>query len=124
MRSHPKNGIYSCQMRLLGGTPYMYYRVSRISDTAGQEDYEHVRPLAYPDTDVVFIAFSVVERASFENVKKAWWVEKEKYMKKARVRFMDMCHFYQRYYHNTYIGIIHHVSCVGPTHWYKDGLGR
>ena len=25
MRSHPKNDIYSCQMRLLGGSPYMYF---------------------------------------------------------------------------------------------------
>ena len=29
-------------------------------DTAGQEAYDRLRPLAYPDTDVVLICFSTV----------------------------------------------------------------
>jgi len=41
-------------------------------DTAGQEDYDRLRPLSYPQTDVFLVCFSVISRASFENVKTKW----------------------------------------------------
>ena len=44
-------------------------------DTAGQEDYDRLRPLAYPQTDVFLICFSLVDPASFENVKTKWYPE-------------------------------------------------
>lgn len=44
-------------------------------DTAGQEDYDRLRPLSYPQTDVFLICFSLVSRASFENVKSKWLPE-------------------------------------------------
>lgn len=44
-------------------------------DTAGQEDYDRLRPLTYPGTDVFLVAFSVVSPASFENVKAKWLPE-------------------------------------------------
>ncbi len=40
-----------------------------LFDTAGQEDYDRLRPLSYPQTDVFLVCFSVVAPASFENVK-------------------------------------------------------
>jgi len=44
-------------------------------DTAGQEDYDRLRPLSYPQTDVFLIAFSIISPQSFENVKSKWFPE-------------------------------------------------
>jgi len=44
-------------------------------DTAGQEDYDRLRPLSYPQTDVFFICYSVISRTSFENVASKWYLE-------------------------------------------------
>jgi small GTP-binding protein len=41
----------------------------------GQEDYDRMRPLAYPQTDVAILAFSVVNPASFERIKDKWFPE-------------------------------------------------
>ncbi|KAH3759042.1 rho family protein [Pelomyxa schiedti] len=41
-------------------------------DTAGQEEYNRVRPLAYPKSDIIIICFSVVTLSSFENVTEKW----------------------------------------------------
>lgn len=44
-------------------------------DTAGQEEYDRLRPLSYPQTDIFLICFSVVEPSSFQNVKNKWMPE-------------------------------------------------
>jgi Ras-related C3 botulinum toxin substrate 1 len=44
-------------------------------DTAGQEDYDRLRPLSYPQTDVFLIFFSLVKPESFDNVKTKWYPE-------------------------------------------------
>lgn len=36
---------------------------------SGQEDYDRLRPLSYPQTDVFLVCFSVVSPSSYENVK-------------------------------------------------------
>ena len=50
---------------MIGGEPYTL----GLFDTAGQEDYDRLRPLSYPQTDVFLVCFSVVSPSSFENVK-------------------------------------------------------
>eukprot|EP00300_Choanocystis_sp_HF-7_P023845 c25230_g1_i1.p1 GENE.c25230_g1_i1~~c25230_g1_i1.p1 ORF type:complete len:195 (-),score=47.76 c25230_g1_i1:108-692(-) len=41
-------------------------------DTAGQEDYDRLRPLSYPQTDIFLVCFSVISRSSYDNVKTKW----------------------------------------------------
>lgn len=38
-------------------------------DTAGQEEYDRLRPLSYPESDVILIVFSVDFPTSLENVR-------------------------------------------------------
>ena len=49
---------------MIGGEPYTL----GLFDTAGQEDYDRLRPLSYPQTDVFLVCFSVDNRDSFDNV--------------------------------------------------------
>lgn len=60
--------IYLCR---IGDEPYTL----GLFDTAGQEDYDRLRPLSYPQTDVFLVCFSVTSPASFENVREKWFPE-------------------------------------------------
>ncbi|KAK9466350.1 small GTPase superfamily [Lipomyces arxii] len=41
-------------------------------DTAGQEDYDRLRPLSYPDANVILICFSIDSPDSLDNVQEKW----------------------------------------------------
>jgi cell division control protein 42 len=61
----------------VGHTCSFFYSSPSIlrRDVLGQEDYDHLRPLSYPQTDVFLVCFSVTSPASFENVKEKWFPE-------------------------------------------------
>lgn len=44
-------------------------------DTAGQEDYDRLRPLSYPQTDVFLLCFSVISHNSLGNIESKWYPE-------------------------------------------------
>jgi Rho family protein len=44
-------------------------------DTAGQEEYDRLRPLSYPESNVILIVFSVDFPTSLENVLDKWYPE-------------------------------------------------
>ncbi|KAI3744872.1 hypothetical protein L1987_57968 [Smallanthus sonchifolius] len=48
-------------------------------DTAGQEDYNRLRPLSYRGADVFLLAFSLISRPSYENISKKWISELRHY---------------------------------------------
>ncbi|CAK9296319.1 unnamed protein product [Gordionus sp. m RMFG-2023] len=53
---------------IVGGVPVNL----GLWDTAGQEDYDRLRPLSYPQTDVFIVCFSVVSHSSYDNVLNKW----------------------------------------------------
>jgi len=48
-------------------------------DTAGQEDYDKLRCLSYPQTDVFLVVFSCISPASLHNVEHKWIPEIQHY---------------------------------------------
>ncbi|XP_021907728.1 rac-like GTP-binding protein RAC13 [Carica papaya] len=48
-------------------------------DTAGQEDYNRLRPLSYRGADVFLLAFSLISKPSYENIHKKWVPELKQY---------------------------------------------
>ena len=49
-----------------------------MCDTPGQDDFDTLRPLVYPNTDVFLLCFSVVSPSSFLNIKEKWIPEIKK----------------------------------------------
>ena len=65
---------YETQMEVHGRT----YQLT-LCDTAGQEDYDTLRPLSYRGTDVFLLCFCVSSWNSFENVSQRWIPELQKH---------------------------------------------
>lgn len=66
---------YTAQMKRDGGLVLLH-----LWDTAGQEDYDRLRPLSYPGADVVLLCFSTISTASFEAIKEKWAPEIHHYI--------------------------------------------
>ncbi|KAN0045538.1 hypothetical protein ACTA71_005916 [Dictyostelium dimigraforme] len=48
-------------------------------DTSALEEHDRLRPLSYPQTDVIIVCFSIDSPKSFENVSKKWILEIREY---------------------------------------------
>jgi len=46
---------------------------------SGQEDYDRLRPLSYPNASVFLLCFAVSSRTSFGNIREKWHRELTKY---------------------------------------------
>ena len=69
--SFPRPGEYI--QRAFDSCVYPYLTNGlRLWDTAGGEDYDRLRPLSYPQTDVFLVCYSIISRTSYENVKTKW----------------------------------------------------
>ncbi|XP_074741247.1 rho-related GTP-binding protein RhoD [Strix uralensis] len=55
----------------VGGKSVMIH----LWDTAGQEDYDRLRPLSYSDANVVLICFDVTNPHSYDNILTKWYPE-------------------------------------------------
>uniref|UniRef100_A0A3Q0SPU4 Rho-related GTP-binding protein RhoG n=1 Tax=Amphilophus citrinellus TaxID=61819 RepID=A0A3Q0SPU4_AMPCI len=44
----------------------------KVCDTSGHDDYDRLRPLSYPQTDVFLVCFSTVSPSTVDNVKEKW----------------------------------------------------
>ncbi|KAK0419038.1 hypothetical protein QR680_013917 [Steinernema hermaphroditum] len=51
-----------------------------LFDTAGQEDYAHLRRLSYPQTNVFLLCFSLIDPNSLERCRSVWINEIRKYV--------------------------------------------
>ncbi|XP_071963485.1 cell division control protein 42 homolog [Antedon mediterranea] len=57
----------------------------QLCDTAGQDDFDTLRPLCYPQTDVFLLCFSVVSPTSYTNVLEKWFPEVHRHCPKTPI---------------------------------------
>jgi Ras-related C3 botulinum toxin substrate 1 len=67
-------GEYSANMHVRG-VPITL----SLWDTAGQEEYDRLRPLSYPQTDIFLLCFAVNSRSTFDNIESKWIPELRKH---------------------------------------------
>ena len=54
-------------------------------DTAGQGDYDRLRHLSYPNTDVILMCFSIDSPDSLENILAKWFPEAKHFRPKVPI---------------------------------------
>ncbi|KAJ1153934.1 hypothetical protein NDU88_006692 [Pleurodeles waltl] len=57
----------------------------QLCDTAGQDEFDKLRPLCYTSTDIFLLCFSVVSPSSFQNVGEKWVPEIRRHCPKAPI---------------------------------------
>jgi len=66
---------YTAQMKREGEVILLH-----LWDTAGQEDYDRLRPLSYPGADVLLLCFSTISKASYDAIREKWAPEVHHYV--------------------------------------------
>lgn len=54
-------------------------------DTAGQDDYDTIRPLSYRETDLVMICYTIENKKNLSNIEHKWLLEVKNYCQNAVV---------------------------------------
>ncbi|XP_056327094.1 ras homolog family member Ua [Danio aesculapii] len=57
----------------------------QLCDTAGQDEFDKLRPLCYTNADVFLLCFSVVSPSSFQNVREKWVPEIRRHCPRAPI---------------------------------------
>lgn len=60
-------------------------------DTAGQEEYDELRPMSYNNTDVFIVCYSVVSKNSYRNVIEKWMPELRTHAKDPKKLRVILC---------------------------------
>lgn len=61
---------------LASGTPQVRFAaLAALNSSSGQEEYDRLRPLSYPQTDVFLLVFNVAATASLDSCVFKWWPE-------------------------------------------------
>ena len=62
-------------------TVFDWYKTNnfKLWDMAGDASLHSLRYLSYPKTDIILLTFSVINKASYLNVKNKWFTELKKY---------------------------------------------
>jgi small GTP-binding protein len=66
---------YTAQMKLNDEAVLLH-----LWDTAGQEEYDRLRPLSYPGAEVVILCFSLVHKPSYDAIRVKWFPEVRHYI--------------------------------------------
>eukprot|EP00010_Vexillifera_abyssalis_P008003 CAMPEP_0201544428 /NCGR_PEP_ID=MMETSP0173_2-20130828/1031_1 /ASSEMBLY_ACC=CAM_ASM_000268 /TAXON_ID=218659 /ORGANISM="Vexillifera sp., Strain DIVA3 564/2" /LENGTH=312 /DNA_ID=CAMNT_0047952531 /DNA_START=59 /DNA_END=997 /DNA_ORIENTATION=- len=66
---------YSSKIEVKDQTVFLH-----LWDTAGQEDYDRLRPLSYPNSDIVFLVFATTSKDSFDSIEEKWYPEINHYL--------------------------------------------
>ena len=61
--------LFQASSFLVAAARYLFLNLVCVCGT-GQEDYNRLRPLSYRGADVFILAFSLISKASYENVSK------------------------------------------------------
>ncbi|XP_076252056.1 ras-like GTP-binding protein RhoL [Rhynchophorus ferrugineus] len=56
-----------------------------LSDTAGQEEFDKLRQLAYRFADAFILCYSITERSSFDNIQYIWAPELKRFRSRASI---------------------------------------
>ena len=72
------------------GKPYLL----ELVDTAGQEDYDKLRPLSYNKADMFIVCYSPVIPSSFTNVKENWIPELKEKAPNVPFILVSLCFIY------------------------------
>jgi small GTP-binding protein len=76
---------YSCNVQYEGKG----YNLG-LWDTAGQEEYDRLRPLSYPQTDCFLLCYSIVSPSSLDNCRQKWKPEITHYCPESRVLLVGL----------------------------------